>query len=84
MIIFFCCPAPCWMEGEGVLEMRVPWCRGTATVGNHTATTSWGGMGGLAPEHHTGWTGLGLPHCRAAPTHCSQGLACIPHPCHHR
>lgn len=46
MIIFICCPALSWVEGEGVLEMRVPRCRGTATAGNHTATTSWGGTGG--------------------------------------
>lgn len=33
MIVFICCSAPCWVEGEAALEMRVAQCRGTAVAG---------------------------------------------------
>lgn len=82
MIILICCQTPCWVEGEGVSEMSVPRCRGRAMVGGGTQQPTPAGVAaGLAPKHRVEGTELELNHRRAAPTHCPQGLACIPHPC---
>lgn len=77
MIVFICCSALCWVEGEAVLEMRVAQCRGTAVArGIVAADTSRGSSSGALRRGDR----AGAPPLQGCPRPPLPGLACILHP----